>query len=37
MTKVPQVLVIEPDRESAADLQKVLVAAGFSVVGQSGY
>ncbi|MFQ5351625.1 MAG: hypothetical protein ACE5D3_00955, partial [Candidatus Binatia bacterium] len=37
MTKVPQVLVIDPDRESTADIQKLLVAAGFSLVGQSGY
>ena len=37
MTKVPQVLVIDPDRESAADLQRLLGTIGYSVVGQSGY
>lgn len=37
MSKVPQVLLIDPDRESAADLQRILGTVGYSVVGQAGY
>ena len=37
MSSVPQVLVVDPDRESAAELQKMLSVIGFDVLGSAGY
>ncbi len=37
MSSVPQVLVVDPDRESAAELQKMLNVIGFDVLGNAGY
>ncbi len=37
MSKVPQVLVIDPDRESGAEVEKMLSMLGFNVVGSAGY
>jgi pilus assembly protein CpaE len=37
MSSVPQVLVVDPDRESAAELQKMLNLIGFEVLASAGY
>lgn len=37
MARVPQVIVIDPDRESGAEVQKMLTTLGFSVLGVTGY
>jgi pilus assembly protein CpaE len=37
MSRVPQVVVIDPDKESAAEVQKTLTQLGFSVIGSAGY
>ncbi|MFN8506870.1 MAG: P-loop NTPase [Dehalococcoidia bacterium] len=37
MARVPQVIVIDPDRESSAEIQKTLTMLGFSVAGAAGY
>ncbi len=37
MSKVPQVIVIDPDRESSAEVEKMLSMLGFSVAGSAGY
>jgi pilus assembly protein CpaE len=37
MARVPQILVVDPDRESSGEVQKMLSMLGFSVVGTAGY
>jgi len=37
MSRVPQVIVIDPDRESAAEVQKMLQLIGFQVLASAGY
>ncbi len=37
MARVPQVIIIDPDRESGAEVQKMLTTLGFSVLGVTGY
>jgi pilus assembly protein CpaE len=37
MTRNPRVAVIDQDLNSRSDIQKLLAAAGFSVVGEAGY
>lgn len=37
MARVPQVIVVDPDRESAAEVAKQLQEVGFSVVASTGY
>lgn len=37
MSSVPQVLVVDPDKESSTELQKMLSAIGFDVLGSAGY
>lgn len=37
MSSVPQILLVDPDRESAAELQKMLSLIGFDVLGNAGY
>ena len=37
MSRGPQVLVVDPDRESAVEVQKLLQLAGISVAGAAGY
>ena len=37
MSKVPQVIVIDPDRESGAEVEKMLSMLGFNVAGSAGY
>ena len=37
MSRVPQIVVIDPDRESAAEVGKSLVQLGFQVIGSAGY
>ena len=37
MARVPQVLLVDPDRESATEVQKMLSMLGFNVVGSAGY
>ncbi|MBI5949806.1 MAG: response regulator [Chloroflexi bacterium] len=37
MARVPQVIVIDPDRESSAEVQKTLTQIGFAVVASAGY
>ncbi len=37
MARVPQVLLVDPDRESATEVQKMLSMLGFAVVGSAGY
>ncbi len=37
MAKVPQVVLIDPDRESSAEVQKMLTSLGFAVLGAAGY
>ena len=37
MPRVPQVVIVDPDRESAAELQKMLQTIGFQVAASAGY
>ncbi len=37
MSRVPQVIVVDPDRESAAELQKMLQLIGLEVIASAGY
>lgn len=37
MARVPQIIVIDPDRESSGELEKTLTQLGFSVVATAGY
>ena len=37
MARVPQVIVVDPDRESSAEIQKMLSVLGFQVVASAGY
>jgi pilus assembly protein CpaE len=37
MARVPQILVVDPDRESSTEVQKLLSAIGFQVIGTAGY
>lgn len=37
MAKAPQVIVIDPDRESVAEIQKTLGMLGFQMVASAGY
>ncbi len=37
MARVPQVIVIDPDRESTSEIQKMLSMLGFAMVASAGY
>ncbi|HMO54474.1 MAG TPA: response regulator, partial [Tepidiformaceae bacterium] len=37
MARVPQLIVVDPDRESSAELAKTLQALGFQVLATAGY
>lgn len=37
MARVPQVIVVDPERDSAMEVQKMLTNLGFSVIGSAGY
>ena len=37
MSRVPQVIVVDPDRESSAEVQKMLSMLGFQVIASAGY
>ncbi|MGE5595752.1 MAG: P-loop NTPase [Hyphomicrobiales bacterium] len=37
MARVPQVIVVDPDRESSAEIQKMLSMLGFAVIASAGY
>lgn len=37
MARVPQVIVVDPDRESAAEVQKMLNMLGLAVIASAGY
>ncbi len=37
MPRIPQVMVVDPDRESAVEVQKLLSNLGFAVVASAGY
>ena len=37
MSRVPQVIVVDPDRESSAEIQKMLSMLGFQVLASAGY
>jgi pilus assembly protein CpaE len=37
MVRAPQVIVVDPDRESAAEVQKMLNMLGFAVIASAGY
>ena len=37
MARVPQIIVIDPDRESTAEIQKLLSRLGFGVLASAGY
>lgn len=37
MSRVPQVIVVDPDRESSAEIQKMLSMLGFQVIASAGY
>jgi len=37
MARVPQLLVVDPDRESSAELAKTLQMLGFGILGTAGY
>lgn len=37
MTRVPQIIVVDPDRESSAEIQKMLGMLGFAVIASAGY
>ena len=37
MARVPQLIVVDPDRESSAEIQKMLTMLGFSVIASAGY
>lgn len=37
MARVPQLIVVDPDRESSAEIQKILTMLGFAVMATAGY
>lgn len=37
MARVPQLIVVDPDRESSAEIQKMLTTLGFGVIASAGY
>ncbi len=37
MPRIPQIMVVDPDRESATEVQKLLSTLGFAVVASAGY
>jgi len=37
MARVPQIIVVDPDRESSAEISKMLTMLGFHVVASAGY
>ena len=37
MARVPQIVVVDPDRESSAEISKMLTMLGFHVVASAGY
>jgi pilus assembly protein CpaE len=37
MAKVPQVIIVDPERDSALEVQKMLNMLGFAVIGSAGY
>ncbi len=37
MARVPQIIVVDPDRESSAEIQKTLGMLGFAVIASAGY
>ncbi|MEP7217173.1 MAG: P-loop NTPase [Anaerolineaceae bacterium] len=37
MSRVPQIIVVDPDRESSAEIQKMLSMLGFQVLASAGY
>ena len=37
MSRVPQVVVVDPDRESSTEIQKMLSMLGFQVLASAGY
>jgi len=37
MARVPQIIVVDPDRESSAEIQKMLGMLGFAVIASAGY
>jgi pilus assembly protein CpaE len=37
MARVPQIIVVDPDRESSAEIQKMLGLCGFAVIASAGY
>jgi pilus assembly protein CpaE len=37
MARVPQLIVVDPDRESSAEIQKMLTMLGFAVIASAGY
>jgi len=37
MARVPQVIVVDPERDSALEVQKMLNTLGFAVIGSAGY
>lgn len=37
MPRIPQVMIVDPDRESAVEVQKLLHTLGFAVVASAGY
>jgi pilus assembly protein CpaE len=37
MARVPQLIVVDPDRESSAEIQKMLTMLGFGVIASAGY
>jgi len=37
MARVPQVIVVDPDRESSTEIQKTLSMLGFAVIASAGY
>ena len=37
MARVPQVIVVDPERDSAMEVQKMLTNLGFAVIGSAGY
>src|SRR5512134_3415094 len=37
MARVPQIMVVDPDRDSIAEIQKMLGQLGFTVIASAGY
>src|SRR5438094_6474471 len=37
MARVPQIVVVDPDRESSAEINKMLTTLGLQVVASAGY